>query len=85
MLKIIDQALNDLLKIHGKPMSSDDRVAYFISLKKNQFTRKDFVEVFKTISTATASRDLKKALEEGILRTKGEGNQVRYLYQKNDQ
>jgi len=84
MLKIIDQALADLLKINGKPMSTDDRVAYFLSLGKNQFTRKEYMEVFKTISTATASRDLKKAVQEGKLKAEGLGNQTKYLYKKID-
>lgn len=79
MLQIIDQALCNLLKIHGKPMNSEDRITYFLSLGKNQFTRKEYMEVFKSISTATASRDLKKAVENGILKVEGAGNQTRYL------
>lgn len=78
MLQIINLALGDLLKIHGKPMSSEDRITYFLSLGKNQFTRKEYMDVFKTISTATASRDLKKAVENEILSTEGKGNQVKY-------
>ena len=79
MLQIIDLALSNLLKIHGKPMSSEDRITYFLSLGKNQFTRKEYMGVFKSISTATASRDLKKAVENGILKAVGAGNQTRYL------
>ena len=78
MLQIIDLALSNLLKIHGKPMSSEDRITYFLSLGKNQFTRKEYMGVFKSISTATASRDLKKAVENGILKVEGVGNQTRY-------
>ncbi|WP_111670792.1 Fic family protein [Algoriphagus litoralis] len=78
MLQIIDLALSNLLKIHGKPMSSKDRITYFLSLGKNQFTRKEYMEVFKSISTATASRDLKKAVENGIIKVEGVGNQTRY-------
>lgn len=79
MLQIINLALGDLLKIHGKPMSSEDRITYFLSLGKNQFTRKEYMEVFRTISTATASRDLKKGVENGVLETEGTGNQVKYI------
>jgi len=79
MLGIIDRSLGDLLKIHAKPLSSEDRITYFLSLGKNQFTRKEYMEVFKSISTATASRDLKKAVEMGVLKVEGVGNQVRYL------
>jgi Fic family protein len=80
MLQIIDQGLNNLLKNQGKPMSSEDRITYFLSLGKNQFTRKEYMEVFRTISTATASRDLKKAVENGILKVEGVRNQTRYNY-----
>jgi Fic family protein len=79
MLQIIDLALSNLLKIHGKPMSSENRITYFLSLGKIQFTRKEYMEVFKSISTATASRDLKKAVENGILKTEGVGNQTIYF------
>ena len=79
MLGIIDRSLGDLLKIHAKPLSSEDRITYFLSLDKNQFTRKEYMEVFRSISTATASRDLKKAVENGILKVEGVGNQTRYL------
>lgn len=82
MLQIIDLALSNLLKIHGKPISSEDRITYFLSLKKNQLTRKEYMEVFRTISTATASRDLKKAVENEILKVEGVGNQTKYLFKK---
>lgn len=82
MLQIIDLALSNLLKIHGKPISSEDRITYFLSLNKNQLTRKEYMEVFRTISTATASRDLKKAVENEILKVEGVGNQTKYLLKK---
>ena len=42
------------------------------------FTRKDYMKVFKTLSTATASRDLNAAVKSGVLKRMGEGNQARY-------
>ena len=42
------------------------------------FTRKDYMQVFKTLSTATASRDLNTAVKSGVLKRMGEGNQARY-------
>jgi Fic family protein len=44
------------------------------------FTRKDYMQVFKTLSTATASRDLNAAVKSGVLERMGEGNQVRYRH-----
>ena len=78
MLRILDAALEDLLRVKGKTINPEDRMTYVLSLGKSQFTRKDYMEVFKTISTATASRDLKKAVENKILSTEGKGNQVKY-------
>jgi Fic family protein len=79
MLRVIDTSLNDLLAIKGKTIHPEDRMTYFLSLGKGSFTRKDYMEVFKTISTATASRDLKKAVEEGKLDTGGSGNKTIYF------
>jgi len=78
MLQIIDQAPSNLLNINGKTISVENRIAYFISLGKTDFARKEYMDVFKTISTATASRDLKKAMEQKLLTSEGSGNQMRY-------
>lgn len=78
MLQIIDQSLGSLLNVNNRTLNSHERIAYFISLGHNGFTRKDYMSVFKNISTATASRDLRKAVENGILKSEGEGNQMRY-------
>ena len=42
------------------------------------FTRKDYMQVFKTLSTASASPDLNAAVKSGVLKRMGERNQVRY-------
>ncbi|NRA73921.1 MAG: Fic family protein [Rickettsiales bacterium] len=46
------------------------------------FFRKDYVQSLKNISTATASRDLQKGLEEGYLVKNGNINQSRYKFKK---
>jgi septation ring formation regulator EzrA len=63
MLSIIDLAINELLDFNNRYFSEQDRLNYFISLAKNEFTRKDYMDVFKNISSATASRDLKKGCD----------------------
>jgi Fic family protein len=78
MLQIIDQSLEKLLNFNNRPMNSSDRISYLTSLGKNGFSRKDYMAVFKNISSATASRDLRKAVENNILKTEGEGNQIKY-------
>jgi predicted HTH transcriptional regulator len=39
-------------------MTQQQRLEYFIQLGISPFTRKDYMNVFKDISSATASRDL---------------------------
>jgi Fic family protein len=48
--------------------------------KKAWFSRKDYLILHKDISSATASRDLIKGVQEGILITKGEKNQRLYSF-----
>ena len=79
MLGIIDDSLGSLLNVTGQTLSLEQRIAHFISLGKIEFSRKDYMDIFKTISTATASRDLKKAVESELFLAKGKGNQMRYF------
>lgn len=73
MLSAIQTSLHELLAIQQPPKTGEERVQYFISrFKGNDFTRKDYLQLFKSISSATASRDLQKAAEEGILHKTGD-------------
>ncbi|MEQ8414579.1 MAG: Fic family protein [Imperialibacter sp.] len=65
MLGVISLSLDGVLRTKGASQSQEDRLQFFLSLKMKSFTRKDYMSVFKTISTATASRDLKKGVELG--------------------
>ncbi len=81
MLEIILQSLEDLLSTPNISLSSMDRINIFKSIiKKEYFARKDYLRNFKEISSATASRDLKYALDKGIIRKKGEKNKTVYQY-----
>ena len=55
-----------------------DRLEYYVSLNKTEFTRKDYMDIFKDISSATASRDLKKGAELGLFEKIGEKNKTIY-------
>ena len=79
LLEIMDNALEELLKFNGKNLSAQERLEYFIQTGIKEFTRKDYMNVFKNISTSTASRDLKKAVEKGIIKRSGEKNQTKYF------
>jgi Fic family protein len=73
MLGVMDASLMALLDQAPGIMSDVDRINYFISkADKHEFTRKDYMDVFKDISSATASRDLKKGLELGLIAKEGD-------------
>jgi Fic family protein len=78
MLNVIDASLESLLNYNKRVFSDRDRIDYFISLGILEFSRKDYMNVFKDISTATASRDLKKAVDLNLLEKIGEKNQIKY-------
>ncbi len=72
MLKIIESSLIDLLKNSTKPLTKEDRIQLFLENHTGEFTRKDYINYFKDISSATASRDLKNAVENGFISKTGD-------------
>lgn len=81
MLDIIHQSLQNLLNTQNRTLTQQDRIElYSNSIKSNEFSRKDYLLHFKNISQATASRDLKWAVEENILLKIGDKRVTRYLY-----
>lgn len=81
MLRIIDSELDSILWNEIKIMTSDERLN---TAKERfggkEFSRKDYLRLFKDISTATASRDLKSGYESGLLLKKGDKNMTVYLF-----
>lgn len=72
MLGIIDASLAELLDTKYTLLKDTDRLAYFIAQQNTPFSRKDYMKLFKKISSATASRDLKKGIEMGLLEKNGD-------------
>ena len=84
MLKIIDIALEDLLKTQNHTLTSTDRIDIFKNfIGAELFTRQDYLRHNKEISTATASRDLKEAVDNDIIEKTGEKRLTKYRYKKN--
>lgn len=79
MLEVIDKSLAELLNYSQRNLKDTDRLAYFLGQGFTEFTRKDYMRVFKDISTATASRDLKKGLEMNLFESSGKLNKTRYF------
>jgi hypothetical protein len=59
-------------------MTDIQRLEYFIQLNKSAFSRKEYMNVFKDISTSTASRDLLKGTALKIIKKEGVKNKTRY-------
>jgi len=80
MLSIIDDALFMLLSTKQKKFTVTDRLEHFIKMGPKEFTRLDYMKMFKTISTATASRDLKMGVEMALFTKTGHQNKSRYKF-----
>ncbi|WP_459209141.1 Fic family protein [Aquimarina rhabdastrellae] len=81
MLDIILQSLENLLKTQNRTLTPQDRIELYKDIiGSNQFSRKDYLQNFKDISQATASRDLKWAVEQQILTKTGEKRLTKYHF-----
>lgn len=81
MLEIIYHSLEDLLKVQNIILTKEDRIEKFRDITGfNEFTRQDYLRSFKNISTATASRDLKDAVDRGVIKKSGDKRMTRYQY-----
>lgn len=78
MLEVIDASLNSLVNTIGNTMTTEDRLKYFSEITNKQFTRKDYMSVFKEISTATASRDLKAGVDLNYFEKSGDKKKTVY-------
>ena len=78
MLNAIDQSLFDTLSFKSRTMTSEDRTTYFSEITNDKFTRKDYMFVFKDISSATASRDLKLGVDLGVFEKDGDKKNTIY-------
>jgi Fic family protein len=81
MLGIILQSLENLLKTQNRTLTTENRIELYKDIiGSNEFSRKDYLQNFKEISQATASRDLKWAVEQEILTKFGDKRLTKYQY-----
>lgn len=78
MLTILSASLDELLKERSGPISSSDRVRIFLASGIKEFTRKNYMTFFKTISSATSSRDMLYAVKENLIKKFGDKNKTIY-------
>lgn len=79
MLDVIDTSLSNLLNYKNRVLKDTDRLEYFLNLGIKEFNRKDYMNVFKDLSSATASRDLKKGIELNMFKSVGSLNKTKYI------
>jgi len=78
MLDVIEKSLEKTLQTKNLKLTDIERIEIFLEQTMAEFTRKDYMSVFKYISSATASRDLKNAVELGLIEKKGYKNKTIY-------
>lgn len=81
MLEIIQQALSDLLATQNFTPTNEDRMSLFKDyIGDAEFSRQDYLRYNKDISLATASRDLKNAVTNGVLLKSGDKRLTKYRF-----
>jgi Fic family protein len=79
ILTAINESLDELLRLQNRLYTASDRLSYFIEVfRLESFTRKDYINVFKDISTATASRDLRYGVEKKMIVKEGDKRNTKY-------
>ncbi len=78
MLEVIEKSLDPLLNDNTRILKDSDRLEYFLGLNIKSFSRKDYMNTFRDISSATASRDLKKGVEMKLFQSVGDKNKTQY-------
>lgn len=79
MLGVIEKSLEALLNYNNRILKDSDRLEYFLKLGIKEFNRKEYMNIFKDLSSATASRDLKKGVEMNLFESVGHLNKTRYV------
>ena len=81
MLEIIKDSLEDLLKIQNVTLTNNDRIMHFKDIVRYEFfSRQDYLRAYKEISSATASRDLKFATDNGVIEKQGDKRTTIYRF-----
>jgi Fic family protein len=81
MLEIINSALENVLKTQKLNPTQHERIEIFSNIiGKVEFSRQDYMRHNKDISSATASRDLKYAVEHGLLIKLGDKRLTKYKF-----
>lgn len=81
MLHIINISLEELMKTQRVTITSYDRIQLFKEKTgKSTFSRQNYMRHFKEISPATASRDLKEAVDNKVIKKTGDKRTTVYKF-----
>ena len=79
MLGIISKSLTKLISSQRTQLNDVERIQYFIdNFEGTEFSRKEYLNLFKDISTSTASRDLTKGVKNGKFEREGDDRTTKY-------
>jgi cell filamentation protein, protein adenylyltransferase len=79
ILTLVRNGLDKYIGAQRVVLTDAERLVYFKEHTGMQtFTRKDYMKMFRNISTATVSRDLKKGVASGVLLKEGENRLTLY-------
>lgn len=84
LLERIEEALSELLASSDPVLTAPDRMEVFLhhrhraGLGEQEFQRREYMAFHPRLSTATATRDLKEAVDTGMVRAEGSGRSMRY-------
>lgn len=81
-LGVILEALAEFLgDLKPEPVTVEDRLERAkVQFGKKEFSRKDYLAFFKSLSTATASRDLQHGVKKRLLKKSGDKALARYVF-----
>jgi len=81
MLGVILEALNEVLRTQRVTLTGSDRLERFREMiGLAAFTRRDYLRAHKQISPATASRDLRLAVDKGLVQMQGDKRTAVYRF-----
>lgn len=80
MLGVILEAVWGLDKLISGKAKPSDRIAFMMKHCPKEFTRKEYIQLMGDIAAHTASRDLKEAVEQGLIVMTG--SRARAVYKK---
>jgi len=81
MLQIINDTLEDLLKTQNISLTNHARIELFQDIiGSDYFSRQDYLRNYKEISSATASRDLKYAIDLNLIEKIGDKRTTKYKF-----